>query len=147
MKLFQFAIASIVDVNTGSGLPLAIGQDKKFAASLGSRPTLGRTLVDYMERLRSGISVARVVLRKRRELKRSLQPISQLSDHLLEDIGMSRGDVQAAEMGEIDLAELKSRHINNQDTRLPGLRGSNIRKIPENGDALNEEVFAGARCA
>ena len=147
MKLFQFAIASIVDVNTGNGLPLAIGQGEKFTARPGSRRTLGRTLVDYLERVGSGISVARIVLGKRRALKRSLQSLSQLSDHLLEDIGLSRGDVMAAELRQIDLAQLESRRVDNRGNDRAGLRRSNIRKISQTGNALNEALFARAKCA
>jgi uncharacterized protein YjiS (DUF1127 family) len=98
--------------------------------------------------VRTGISVARIVLRERRARQRSLRPISRLSDHLLEDIGLSRGDVLAAELGQIDLAELESRRLENRRISSAGkLHGSNVGKIPEIGNAFNEAVFARAKCA
>jgi uncharacterized protein YjiS (DUF1127 family) len=148
MKLFQYAIASIVDVNTGNGLPLATGHGEKVVDYQGSRRQFASKLVNYLQRVRTGISVARIVLRKRRALKRSLQPLSQLSDHLLEDIGLSRADVLAAENGQIDAAELESRRIENRGNKRINLRqGTATGDNPETRNAFNEAVFARAKCA
>jgi uncharacterized protein YjiS (DUF1127 family) len=148
MKLLQFSIASIVDVNTGSGFPLITGRAEKVADIKGSRRTLTSKLVNYLQRVRTGISVARIVLRKRRALKRSLQPLSQLNDHLLEDIGFSRGDILAAESGLIDLAELESQRIRNLGKRRVNLRhGTATVDNPATRNAFNEAVFARAKCA
>jgi len=148
MKLFHYAVASIVDVNTGNGLPLVSGRAEKIADYQGSRPRLAGILVNYLQRVRTGISVANIVLRKRRALKRSLQPLSQLSDHLLEDIGLSRADVVAAENGQIDVAELESRRIQNRGNKRINLRqGTATADNPETRNAFNDAVFARAKCA
>jgi uncharacterized protein YjiS (DUF1127 family) len=148
MKLLNYAIASIVDVNTGNGLPLATGHCEKSTVAQGPQRTRASKLANYLQRVRAGISVARIVLRKRRALKRSLQPLSQLSDHLLEDIGLSRAEVLAAESGQIDLAELEARRMENR-----GNKRINLRQITSTGEnretrnAFNEAIFARAKCA
>jgi len=148
MKLLQYAIASIVDVNTGNGLPLAIGHGEKSTVTPAPRRTLASKLANYLQRVRTGISVARIVLRKRRALQRSLQPLSQIGDHLLEDIGLTRADLLAAESGQIDIAELEARRIYNRGNKRINLRQSTgTGKNPETRNAFNEAVFARAKCA
>jgi len=124
MRLLQYGIASIVDVNTGNGLPLATGRGERAPAAQGSGAALTSKLANYLQRVRTGISVARILLRKRRALKRNLRPLSQLNDHLLEDIGLSRADVLAAESGMIDVAELEARRIYNRGNKRINLRQS-----------------------
>jgi uncharacterized protein YjiS (DUF1127 family) len=98
--------------------------------------------------VRTGISVARILLRKRRALKRNLRPLSQLNDHLLEDIGLSRADVLAAESGMIDVAELEARRIYNRGNKRINLRQSTgTGRNRETRNAFNEAVFARAKCA
>ena len=148
MKLFQYAIASIVDVNTGNGLPLTTGRAEKVAAKQVSGPSVIGKIANYLQRVRSGISVARIVLRKRRAQQRSLRQLSQLDSHLLEDIGLSRADIVAAEIGLIDVAELGSRRIENRGNKRINLRqGTGTTDNVETRNAFNEAVFARAKCA
>lgn len=148
MKLFHYAIASIVDVNTGNGLPLTTGRAEKVAVGQVSRPALSARIANYLQRVRSGISAARIILRKRRAQKHSLRQLRELDGHLLEDIGLSRADILAAEMGMIDAAELESRRIENRGNKRINLRqGLGTAENAETRHALNEAVFARAKCA
>lgn len=148
MKLLHYAIASIVDVNSGYGLLPVTGGAEKDVRNEVSRPTLASRLINYLQRVRSGISAARIVLRKRRAMKRSLRPLTQLNDHLLEDIGLTRGDLLAAQNGQIDLAQLESLRIENRGKQRINLRQPTATiNNRETGNAFNEAVFARAKCA
>ena len=148
MKALQFAIASIVDSNTGFGLPSGSARIDYAAAEADSRRIRSRKFVNYLQRIRSGITAARYVLRKRRELKRGLRQLSKLDDRMLEDVGFTRGDILAAQSGLMDQAELERQRIGNRDKkRIPQSRVFTADPHSELRNAVNEAVFAKARCA
>ena len=148
MKAIQFAIASIVDSNTGFGLPIGSSQIDYAAAEADSRRIRSRKFVNYLQRIRSGITAARYVLRKRRELKRGLRQLSNLNDRLLDDVGFTRGDIIAAQSGLLDQAQLERLRIGNRDKkRIPQSRVFTADRHSNLRDAANEAVFAKARCA
>ena len=148
MKAIQFAMESILDASTGYGLPHSSAGITSAAKAPHSRRSLARKMVNYLERLRSGIGVAVFVLRKRRELKRDLRELSSLNDRMLEDIGLTRGDILAAENGYLDREQLEQQRIHNRDKRriLPRKAISSSGRIAGR-TALNDAVFARARCA
>ncbi len=148
MSIFQFGIASIIDSNTGYGLPHGLKQSVVPVGSQGSGRSLSKTIFDYLLRIRSGISAARIVLRKRRELKRSLRQLSLLNDHMLEDIGLTRGDIIAAQKGLLDRRQLESQRILNRGDGQALLRAA-ARSASDLDDrkAVNEAVYAKAKCA
>ena len=148
MKTFQFAIASIVDTNTGQGLPKNTLDTDRVAANSRPRRSAFKTLVDYLVRIRSGITVARIVLQKRRKLKQGLRQLGELNDRMLEDIGLTRADIIAAAHGDIDRVQRQAQRVRNQDIkRIPTLNPSVIAGKPVQREALNDAVFAKTRCA
>ena len=148
MNDFQFAIASIVDTNTGYGLPKSKLDSGREISTTRTRHTALRTFVDYLQRIRSGITAARIVLRKRRKLKQGMRQLALLNDHMLEDIGLTRGDVIAAQNGEIDQAQLQTRRVRNRDIKLIATpRAAGISSKPVKGEAVNDAVFENRRCA
>ena len=148
MKAFQFGIASIVDTNTGYGLPHNAGVINYAAADGKVRELRSSSFRNYLQRVRSGVSAALHVMRERRELKRSLRHLSALNDHMLEDIGLTRSDILAAESGHLDSAELELQRTQNHDSiRIPQL---NLVEVEVNGSKLiaaNEAIYTPAKCA
>lgn len=148
MKLLQFAIASIVDANTGNGLAHSPERIDYATAECAARRIRSRSFIDFLRQIGNGISAARVALRARREQQRNLHSLSRLNDYLLDDIGFSRGDILAAEYGQIDLAQLESRRASNRRSgQIQLLNRIAVADNLETGSALNEAAFARAKCA
>ena len=148
MNTFQFAIASIVDTNTGHGLPKNTVENDRAATNSRPRRSAFRSLADTLVRIRSGITVARIVLRKRRKLKQGLRQLGELNDRMLEDIGLTRGDIIAAANGDIDRVQQQARRVRNQDIKpVATLKATMIAGKPVQREALNDAAFVKARCA
>jgi uncharacterized protein YjiS (DUF1127 family) len=148
MNTFQFGVASIIDSNTGYGLPHSTVETVTPAGRSVSGRSRSRRISDYLVRVRSGISAARIVLRQRRELKKSLRQIGLLSDRMLEDIGLTRGDVIAAQNGLMDRQQLEEQRILNRgDGRVLLHEASGAPSDLEDRKAVNEALFARAKCA
>lgn len=148
MNAFQFGIASIIDSNTGYGLPHGMAQSVVPAGGNGSGRNRSKIFFDYLLRVRSGISAARIVLRERRELRKSLRQLNHLSDRMLEDIGLTRGDIIAANSGLMDRQQLEEQRILNRGEGHALLRQAAGRAADlEDRKAVNEAEFAGAKCA
>lgn len=148
MKLLQFAIASMVDANTGNGLVQGTGRIDYAAAEHAARRIRSRSFIDFLRQIGNGINAARAALRERRAQQRNLHSLSRLNDYLLDDIGFSRGDILAAEYGQIDLAQLESRRASNRGSgQIQLINRIAVADNLETGSALNEAVFARAKCA
>ena len=147
MKPFTFAIASIVDSNTGYGLPHGGGIDYK-SIERASRKRRATAFVNLLVRVRSAFGTLGYRLRKRRELARSLRELSALNDRMLEDIGFTRGDVLAAQAGQLDRSELELRREQNRGSQRIRIREAVSVTGNDNPiKAVNEAVFARAKCA
>ena len=148
MKILQYAIASIIDANTGYGMSLTSEQHHRTLAAQGLLSRIAGLVASYLQY--TGLRVARATraigqnLRQRRELRR----LGSLNEHLLEDIGLARGDLLAAELGQISMAELESRRFGEAGNK-PVIKHRNITdaSIPQTLEASNESLFATAKCA
>ena len=148
MNYFHFAIASIVDANTGHGLLHKTGRTDYAAAAQHGRKIRAKSIVTLFGQVKNRLSTAIASIRDHRVQRSDLHHLARLNDHILEDIGISRGDVIAGQMGQIDLRQLEARRDKNRSaTRLhPAVTtrsvGNTVRR-----NALNEAVFARAKCA
>jgi len=148
MNYFQFAIASIVDANTGNGLVHSGNRIDYAATASHGREIRAKSIVALLGLVKRRLSKAVVSFRNRQAQKRNLRRLAGLNDYILEDIGLSRGDVIAAQMGQIDLQQLEAQRGKKRTaTRLrPAATsrsvGNTIRR-----NALNEAAFVGAKCA
>jgi len=148
MNYFQFAIASIVDANTGHGLVYNTDKIDYAAAASHGREIRSKSIVALLGQVKRRLSNAIASIRERQAQKRNLRRLAGLNDHILEDIGISRGDVIALQMGQIDLRQLEAQRFKKRSaTRLhPAATtrsvGNTVRR-----NALNEAVFARAKCA
>jgi hypothetical protein len=74
--------------------------------------------------------------------------LAQLDDRILKDIGLSRGDVIAVELGQLTLQQLDAKRRN--DYRNESLDLTTVDRIGEQTlklDAVNQAVYAEAKCA
>ncbi len=148
MNYFQFAIASIVDANTGNGLVHNGNRIDYAAATSHGREIRSKSIVALLGLVKHRLSKAIASIRERQAGRRNLHRLAELNDHMLEDIGISRGDVTALQMGRIDLHQFEARRAKNRSTtRFHKVR--TIRSVDNTfrRNALNEAAFARAKCA
>ena len=145
MKLLQFAVASLVDANTGHGLSHNGGRIDYTAAIQSERTIRAKSIIGLIkDKLGNAISN----YRERALNRRQLVALTQLDDHLLKDIGLSRGDVFAVELGQVTLEQLDAQRRNDYQDELPGL--TTVDQIGQQSlqlDAVNEAVYNEAKCA
>jgi uncharacterized protein YjiS (DUF1127 family) len=98
--------------------------------------------------IKGRLATAIASIRARHAEKRKIRSLAALNDHILEDIGITRGDVIALQLGQIDLQQLEAqRSVNRAATHTQ--QGAAIRHVGDTvqTNALNEAVFARAKCA
>ena len=148
MNNFHFAIASIVDANTGHGLVHNTDKIDYAAAASHGRKIRARSMIALLGQVKRQLVTAIASIRDHRAQKRDLHHLAGLNDHILKDIGLLRGDVIAAQMGQIDYRQLEARRVKHfsatrlQPAAITRSVGNTIRR-----KALNEAVFASAKCA
>jgi len=148
MNYFHFAIASIVDANTGHGLLHKTGRTDYAAAAQHGRKIRAKSIVTLFGQVKNRLSTAIASIRDHRVQRSDLHHLARLNDHILEDIGISRGDVIALQMGQLDLRELEARRAENHSPKSaqPAAITRCVGKtIPDN--AINEAIFARVKCA
>lgn len=146
MKLVTFAIASIVDANTHY-----LHHDDRpdyQAAMRHGREIRGKSVLQSLRTLVETVRNAVDRLRVRTREKREVASMLQMSDALLEDIGLQRSDLIAVHYGITSLAELQARRQARE--AFAGSRKT-IRSVAvsigSDDNAANEAVFTPAKCA
>ena len=148
MKSLQFAVASIVDANTGNGLVHNGGTIDYAAAAQHGRNIRAKSIVAVYrlikEQLVGAISSYRANSRKNRQIA----VLAQLNEHQLKDIGLSREDVFAAKLGQVTLEQLDTQRRNGYQSKLPELSSTaRVSQPTLQLDAANEAVFSGEKRA
>ena len=148
MKLIQLGIASIVDTNTGNGFPHSAGGIDYAAAENHAHRIRSRSVITLLQRIGEKINSTLQALYQRREHRRGIQRLTRLNDRMLEDIGFTRGDVIAAQQGQIDLPQLEARRNEGTSSPVVPLRNvAGIHSKADNRSAINEATYARAKCA
>ena len=148
MKLLQFGIASIVDANTGNGLAHNEGRIDYAAAAQHGRTIRAKSIIALYSLIKEKLGNAISSYQARASQRRQLIALAQLDDHLLKDIGLSRGDVFAVELGQMTLEQLDAQRRSGSQDELPNL--PTIDQIGQQSlqlDAVNEAVYDEAKCA
>jgi len=147
MSNFQFAIASIVDAQTGHGLVHRDGRIDYAAEASHGRAIRSRTIAQLFGLVKRRLTKTIASIRERQAEKRKIRQLANLNDHILEDIGITRGDVIGLQMGQIDLQQLAQRSRKSAATHRQ--RAATIARVGDrvHRNALNEAVFARAKCA
>ncbi len=148
MRLFTFAISSIVDVNTGHGL----AGSKQFlqidaASGSGRKPRL-ISAHGLLTALRGAISSWIERYRVRAQERRELAELLGMSDRLLRDIGLSRGDLIAVELGSLSLQQLQSERRGRRDGEHEIVSEVKLGRATEiEHEAANEASYQERKCA
>ena len=148
MKLFEFAIASIVDANTGHGLEGKNLSVNYSAAIHAGREIRAKSVLAWFASIKHRIGQVISNYHVRANNRRAINEISNLSDRLLKDIGIERYELASVRAGLTTLEELDaSRRSSQIDTvqvlHSSGLVDKEIRKL----DAINQDSYAQARWA
>ena len=148
MKLFQFAVASIVDANTGNGLVHSGGRIDYAAAEHRGRAIRANTVTTLISLIKAQISNAISTYKERARQRRGLSKLSRLDDRLLKDIGLTRGDLVSVELGHSTLAELSPLRRADNVAETLNLTVLN-QKIEQDQDinAVNETYYVEQKCA
>ena len=142
MKHLQFAIASIVDANTGYGL--AHGGDTRdtAASERNARAIRARSVLASLAAARDYFAGLLDNFRSRSIERRAIAQLSQLNDHYLEDIGLTRGDIGAVQLGQATLAELnENRRARISAEALEFAKSTRVATAVTAG-AVNEDSYA-----
>jgi uncharacterized protein YjiS (DUF1127 family) len=147
MKPFHFAIASIVDANTGFGHYQGSERIDYARAEQEAHSLRSRSFTRFLESIGDGIAAGIARLRQYSEYRRGVKQLVALSDHLLEDIGVSRGDVIALQLNQIDATELEARRVANRGKTRVQLSKQHNQANRKARYAVNDAIFASAKCA
>ena len=148
MNLIQYAIASIVDANTGYVQSTHNRQGRQALGVQGSLAGFNGQLANYLQRGAHVIDQALAGLQKQQAKRRNLKQLSALNNHLLEDIGLTRADIQAAELGQVDLDGLERIRLARRDDKTArSRRNIATHSVAISGKAVNEANFAAVKCA
>ena len=148
MKLLQIAVASIVDANTGYGLAHSGGSIDYSAQARNGRSIRAKSIMALYALVKEQLGKSISSYYEHVKQRRQLALLGQLNDHLLRDIGLSRGDLIAAELGQVNLQQLDTKHRNSKQNELSDLTTAD-RVDPQTLQlsAINEAVYAEAKCA
>jgi len=148
MKLLQIAVASIVDANTGYGLAHSGGRIDYSAQARNGRSIRAKSIMALYALVKEQLGKSISSYYEHVKQRRQLALLGQLNDHLLRDIGLSRGDLIAAELGQVNLQQLDTKHRNSKQNELSDLTTAD-RVDPQTLQlsAINEAVYAEAKCA
>ncbi|MCP4389048.1 MAG: DUF1127 domain-containing protein [Gammaproteobacteria bacterium] len=136
MNIFHLAVASIVDANTGNGLVHANGTRDYAAVEHYGRKIRAKSIAALFADVKSRITASIASYRASAKQHRDLRTLMDLNDHLLEDIGLHRGDLYAVQLGATSLDEL---NISHQSDNLGEL--AQLENIPA-ADRVNRKLVA-----
>ena len=154
MRLFNFAIASIVDVNTGSGINRQFVEQfgsKQSANEQAGRAIRAKSVLDVLIKIKSTFKQYIDDSRAAARAKRSIAEITQLSDLQLDDIGLTSVDIQDLKSGQISLEALNTRRDQYRDqAALNNLLVEPTKRVSSRVvdiDSANQAHYEIAKCA
>jgi uncharacterized protein YjiS (DUF1127 family) len=148
MKHFSFAIASIVEANTGFGLSHGGGKIDYRAVERHGRAVRANSIVALFVAIKQRIGVAVEAYRVRAQARRDLQTLLNLSDRMLKDIGLTRGDLASVQYGAVTLKQLDAeRKASHQVAGQHVTTSTRVEKVNQAQEAVNQELYAEAKCA
>lgn len=145
MKLFTYAIASIVDANTGHGLPASRSFINPQAAVRRAHLIRSNSVHDLFTAIRAVIGTWIGRLEARAQQRRELKQLKAMSDRLLDDIGLTRGDLIAVELGSTTLAEIYAARRQARDPQPDTPAATAV--LEQSGEASNQDIYGVKKCA
>jgi uncharacterized protein YjiS (DUF1127 family) len=148
MKPFHFAIASIVDANTGFGL-VQDGRNIDYRdAELRSHVIRSQSVHAFFAAIGAAVRDSLAAYRERARQRRALDELSNLNDHYLDDIGLTRGDIVAVQLGQTSLEILDlDRRARLAVAPLDFVETEQVDDATRAAAAVNEAAYGKARRA
>jgi len=148
MKVVEFAIASIVDANTGYGLEGKNLSVDYSSATHTAHEIRAKTILAWLASIKHRIGQVISNYRVRANNRRAINEFSKLSDRLLRDIGIERYELASVRAGLATLEELDaSRRPGKVDIvqalQSPVRIDKEVRKL----GTVNQDSYVLARCA
>ncbi len=143
MKLLHFAVASLVDANTGGDYARQVSTIDTAAVEREARAIRARSVIALGQAIGDSLRRGIAEYRERREAKRALGDLLRLSDHDLEDIGLHRGDLIAVELGATTLEALNAE----REARRQVSKVASITRVDDASIGADDTRLAVARCA
>jgi uncharacterized protein YjiS (DUF1127 family) len=148
MKHLPFAIASIVDANTGFGLSHGVGKIDYRAAERDARALRAKSIIALFAAIKQRISVAVETYKERAQARRDLLTMLNLSDRMLKDIGLTRGDLASVQYGVVTVKQLDAeRKASRQIAGQRVTTSIRVEKVNQAQEAVNQEFYAEKKCA
>jgi uncharacterized protein YjiS (DUF1127 family) len=148
MKNFSFAIASIVDANTGFGLSHGGRKIDYRAAERHGRTIRAKSIIALFGAIKQRIGVAVEAYWVRAQARHDLQTLLNLSDSMLKDIGLTRSDLASVQYGVVTLKQLDAeRKAAHQVAGQHVTTSTRVEKVNQTREAVNQEIYAEAKCA
>jgi len=148
MKVVEFAIASIVDANTGYGLEGKNLSVDYSSATHTAHEIRAKTILALFASIKHRIGQVVSNYRVRANNRRAINEFSKLSDRLLKDIGIERYELASVRAGLTTLEELDASRRPGQVDNVQALQSpvrvdKEVRKL----GAVNQDSYVLARCA
>ena len=148
MKHLHFAIASIVDANTGFGLNHGGGNVDYETGERVARKLRSKSVHAFFGAIGNIVRDAAAAYREKVRERRALAQLSNLNDHYLDDIGLTRGDILAVKLGQTTLDVLDSdRRARLAVAPLDFVDTSTVDDRARKADAVNEAEYGATKCA
>jgi len=148
MKHFTFAIASIINANIGFWPSHGGGKIDYRAAEQHARAIRAKSIIALFAAIKQRVGVAVEAYRVRTQAGRNLQKLLNLNDHMLEDIGLTRGDLASVQYGVVTLKQLYAERMAlRQVTDQHVTTSIRIGKVNQAQEAVNQELYAEAKRA
>jgi uncharacterized protein YjiS (DUF1127 family) len=155
MKLFNLAIASIVDANTGTGV------NQRFIEQFGSknssyeqfgREIRAKSILGLVGKIKSALIQYIADSKAKDQERRSVEEVSQMSASMLKDVGLTQNDADDLHLGLISLDTLNARrdqNRNQREARLSRLSRSSkqVNVSGSDHESANQENYEMKKCA
>ncbi len=150
MKLFNLAVASIVDANTGNGLSRdfinQFGSDHS-AHEQHAHEIRSRSFLDVVAKIKTSVQKYIEDSKAEARNRQAIKDLAQMDDRFLKDIGLSRDDLYAIDQGSTNLETLNARRNRYADTHKlsqPSVKVStHVRSI----GSANQALYETKKCA
>ncbi len=148
MNYFQFGIASIVDAHTGFGLSHRGGKIDYRAAEHHGRAIRAKSIIALFGVIKQRIGAAVDAYKVKAQARRDLQKLLNLNDHMLKDIGLTRGDLASVQYGGVTLEQLDAERRASRQVAVQRISSAGrVEKAAQLQEAVNQERYAEAKCA
>ncbi len=153
MKLLNFAIASIVDANTGNGI------NRQFVSQFGSNKTdyvqhgldiRAKSILALIGKIKASVTQYIENSKATAQARRSSKEVLQMSEHMMKDVGLTYNDLNDLRLGLISLNTLNQRRDQNRNEQDAGLGRLSLQQVSVGKNDLessNEEAYELAKCA